>query len=364
MVARGRHRRALAPSVGCGVVFLDCSDGCMRPQRMHGRLIRTWHGAADHVYLVADRGRHWRTALGGHRRQRFPIVCNGIVFPRVVDRHPSWRARLRKNETAERVDLALVLGKGNVMRRERHRFLLRPLVGDGVVFVNHSDRLEAWRVPAEDVHLSVCRCAEQLFSRLWKRRKLRPLPLSESPARAQQTGERSQQSTYESHDLLLAWILYYKLALFLALTAWLTTFSGHSPESTRRTSPGAPAWSPAIACSLYQATCGLRMTLSRPRKGCGSGRGSGSTVSSAAPAICFASRARTSASVSTIGPRAQLIKTAVRFILPNAASPIIFRVCGVSGGCRDTKSDSRSSVSRSTAFPGTSNCPSFTKGSV
>src|SRR6266571_4597931 len=364
MVARGRHRGALAPSVGCGIVLLDRSDRRMRPQRMHGRLIRTWHGAADNVYLVADRRRDRRPALGGHRRQRFPIVCRGIVFPRVFDRHPGWRAGLRKDEAAERVDLALVLGKGNVMRRERHRLLLRPLVGDGIVFVNHSDRLEARSVTAEHVHLAARRSSEQLFRWFRKRGELRPLPLSESPARPDQTGEREHRSAYENHGLLLAWILYYKPARFFAFTALFTTFSGHSPESTRRTSPGAPAWSPAIACSLYQATCGLRMTLSRPRKGCGSGSGSGSTVSSAAPAIFFASRARTSASVSTIGPRAQLIRKAVRFIFTKASSPIIFRVCGVRGGCRETKSDSRSSVSRSTAFPGTLNCSSFTKGSL
>src|SRR5208283_1980067 len=63
---------------------------------------------------------------------------------------------------------------------------------------------------------------------------------------------------------------------------------------TRRTSSGAPAWRPTSACSLYHATCGVRMTFSRPRSGCGSGKGSGSVVSSAQPAIFFASSARTS----------------------------------------------------------------------
>src|SRR6266581_63471 len=193
MVARCRHRRALAPSVGCGVVFLDRSDRRMRPQRMHGRLIRTWHGAADNVYLVADRGRDRRPALGGHRRQRFPIVCRGIVFPRVVDRHPGWRAGLRKDEAAERVDL------------------------------------------------SASRRAEQLLSRLGEGCELRPLPLSESPARPNHTGKRKDRGAYENHGLLLAWILYYKPARFFAFTALFTTLSGHSPESTRRTSPGAPA---------------------------------------------------------------------------------------------------------------------------
>src|SRR6266568_701798 len=187
MVARGRHRRALAPSVGCGVVFLDRSDRRMRPQRMHGRLIRTWHGAADNVYLVADRGRDRRPALGGHRRQRFPIVCHGIVF------------------------------------------------------VNHSDRLEAWSVTAEHVHFSASRRAEQLLSRLGEGCELRPLPLSESPARPNHTGKRKDRGAYENHGLLLAWILYYKPARFFAFTALFTTLSGHSPESTRRTSPGAPA---------------------------------------------------------------------------------------------------------------------------
>src|SRR5439155_6624907 len=66
----------------------------------------------------------------------------------------------------------------------------------------------------------------------------------------------------------------YKPARFFPFTARLTTFSGHSPVSTRRTSPGAPACNPAIACSLYQAACGATMTFSRPRSGCGSGSGS------------------------------------------------------------------------------------------
>src|SRR5690348_6742108 len=45
----------------------------------------------------------------------------------------------------------------------------------------------------------------------------------------------------------------YNPARFFPFTARLTTFTGHCPESTRRTSPGAPACSPSMAFSLYQA---------------------------------------------------------------------------------------------------------------
>src|SRR3989442_1238994 len=81
-----------------------------------------------------------------------------------------------------------------------------------------------------------------------------------------------------------------------------------------RTSLGAPDWSPTIACSLYQATWGVIVTFSRPRNGCALGKGSGSVVSSAHPAIRPESSALTSACVLTMGPRAQLIKNAVGFI--------------------------------------------------
>jgi len=87
------------------------------------------------------------------------------------------------------------------------------------------------------------------------------------------------------------------------------------------------------------------MTFSRPRSGCGSGSGSGSVVSSAHPAIFFASSARTKASVSTTGRAAQLIRNAEGFIRENARSFIIWRVSGASGGCSETKSDSESSES-------------------
>lgn len=74
-----------------------------------------------------------------------------------------------------------------------------------------------------------------------------------------------------------------------------------------------------MACSLYQAACGVMITFSRPRRGCGSGRGSGSVVSRAHPAIRPASSARTSARVSTMGPREQLMRKAQRGAQPRAA---------------------------------------------
>ena len=124
-----------------------------------------------------------------------------------------------------------------------------------------------------------------------------------------------------------------------------------------------PAWSPTIACSLYHAAWGVRMTFSRSRSGCGFGSGSGSVVSRAQPAIRPASSARTSAAVSTMGPRAQLIRNAVGFIWAKVVSFIIPRVSGESGGCTDTKSDSRSSAASSCFSPGAGNWPAFTNGS-
>src|SRR5213595_1512952 len=73
-----------------------------------------------------------------------------------------------------------------------------------IVFVHHADRLPSRSETAEHVHLPAGRGAEQLFRRLREGRELRPLPLSESPARPNHTGERKDRGAYENHDLLLA----------------------------------------------------------------------------------------------------------------------------------------------------------------
>ena len=176
----------------------------MRARRVHCGRARQRGRAADDVHLVPDRHRDRRTAFRRQRRESTPGVRGGVVLPGIVDRNPGGRTRLRQHEAAEGVDLSLVLGEGNVVRSERHRFLLRPLVARRIVFVHHADRLPSRREAAEDVHLAAGRSAEQLFSRFRERGKLRPFPLSESAARPEQAGERKRHGAYEIHGLLLA----------------------------------------------------------------------------------------------------------------------------------------------------------------
>jgi hypothetical protein len=107
------------------------------------------------------------------------------------------------------------------------------------------------------------------------------------------------------------------------LTARLTTFTGILPKHPA-TSPGAR---PAAPPSPARCTRGVRgeYDVVAPRGGCGSGRLGVDGVERAAGDL-LASSARTRASVSTTGPREQLMRTAVGFIFPKASSPIIFRV--------------------------------------
>ena len=178
---------------------------------MHGRLLRAGRRrhTADHVDLVAHDGSHRRATLGRKGRQRLPVIGGGIVFPCIVDGHPRRRTRGRQHEAAERIDLAAIFGKCNVMRQHGHRFFLRPLVGGRIVLVDHSDRLPARSETAKDIHLAVRRYAQKLLCRLRKRCELGPfaLPLrrrrqkQREPQRNETTAKRTDGA---NHVLLLA----------------------------------------------------------------------------------------------------------------------------------------------------------------
>ncbi len=97
------------------------------------------------------------------------------------------------------------------------------------------------------------------------------------------------------------------------------------------------------------ARCGTSRTFSSPsRSGCTTG--SCSNTSSAAPAIRCCWSAQASASSSTTGPRAVLIRNADRFMRASARLSIRWRVSFVSGTCSDTISDVFSSRSSDIAF--------------
>ncbi len=106
--------------------------------------------------------------------------------------------------------------------------------------------------------------------------------------------------------------------------------------------------------SEYQATCGVRTTLSSFSSASPGAGGSCGSTSSPAPPIRFDCSASVSAGRSTIPPRAVLMRNAVRFILPNASRPKSPFVSAVSGQCTEMKSERRSSASKST-----SSTPSF-----
>ena len=208
VIARRRHRRSRSPRVGGRIVFFDRSHRHVGARGMYGGFLGAGRRgrAADDVDLLAHRCRNRRAALRWHRRERLPTVGDRIVFPRVIHRHPRRRTGCGEDEAAECVDLAAVFGERNVVRQQWHRFLLCPLVGCRIVFVDHSDRLPPRREAAKHVHLSVCCRAEQLFSGLGKRRELGPFALRVSGRRQhnpdRQTREHHANRTI--HDFSFA----------------------------------------------------------------------------------------------------------------------------------------------------------------
>ena len=95
--------------------------------------------------------------------------------------------------------------------------------------------------------------------------------------------------------------------------------------------------------------CGTTSARGADSSAWSAGSGSGSVTSRAAPPTEPDSSASTSASVSTISPRAVLISTACRRISASSRAPIILRVASVSGVCSDTKSDRRRTSSSGAA---------------
>ena len=136
--------------------------------------------AADHVDLVAHSPPPWasrvwwataRAASMYPWQDRIPTRCRSAPTP------PGRTAAIL--EAAERVDLPAVLGKGNVVRQQRHRLFLRPFVGGRIVFVDHADRLPAGSEPAEHVHLAA------------RPRCRKALPRARETARASHTSARA-----------------------------------------------------------------------------------------------------------------------------------------------------------------------------
>ena len=143
---------------------------------MDAGLVRTRHdaGAADDMDLAVDDGCARGAALRRHRRERLPRIGCGIVLPSLADRHPGRGAGFRQPEAAECVDLVVVAGERDVVRRDRHRLLLRPPVGRRIVFEHQPDRFPAGREPGKDVEPATRDRAQNLLGRLRKRRELDP----------------------------------------------------------------------------------------------------------------------------------------------------------------------------------------------
>ena len=154
MVARCRHWSSLTPGVGFRIVFLNGSNRSVRRSGTQGRLCGTSRqtGAANYVDLIANRGGHRRTPLGGHWCECFPGIGGWIVFPGVVDRHPRRWAGRRIHESAKRVNLPVIFRERHVVRRKRHGFFLGPMIGGRIVFVDQSLRLPKRNQAGEDIH--------------------------------------------------------------------------------------------------------------------------------------------------------------------------------------------------------------------
>ena len=122
------------------------------------------------------------------------------------------------------------------------------------------------------------------------------------------------------------------------LSLYLTSFSATS--------------TPMLACAsmVEPPTCGVKITLSRPRKGDSKVsallRGSTGNTSIAAPKSLREVSASASTSISTTLPRDALIKTLSCFITAISLAPIIHCVARVSGTCRLTTSLTASSSCR------------------
>ena len=73
---------------------------------------------------------------------------------------------MRRHETAEGVDLALIFREGHVVRWQRHLLLFGPLVRGWVVFVGEALGLPHRRETGEDIHLAARANAEHLLGRI------------------------------------------------------------------------------------------------------------------------------------------------------------------------------------------------------
>ena len=136
----------------------------------------------------------------------------------------------------------------------------------------------------------------------------------------------------------------------MPLSLYLTSFSATS--------------TPMFSCAstVEPPTCGVKITLSRPRRGDSNTslllRGSTGKTSIAAPSNFLARRACANGSISTTVPREALIRTAPGFMAAICAAPIIHCVAWVSGTCRLTTSACASKSSRRAI------CLEFPKGSL
>jgi len=121
----------------------------------------------------------------------FQLSAAGSYSKALSIGNPGGRTRLRQHEAAEGVDLALVLGERDVVRSERHRLLLRPLVGRGIVLVHQRLRFPPWCEAGKHVQLAAGRGAEKLFDGSGNGASLAHLPW----ARAEPAKSRASSTT-------------------------------------------------------------------------------------------------------------------------------------------------------------------------
>src|SRR5262249_39641373 len=94
VISGRRHRAAIGPRIGRGVVHLISAEYARGTIAEERRLTGVLHdrGAANHVELSANLLGNCRTAFDRHWRQRAPGVSARVVLPRIVDRLPATHA--------------------------------------------------------------------------------------------------------------------------------------------------------------------------------------------------------------------------------------------------------------------------------
>ena len=142
VIAGRGHGHARLPRIGGRIVNFVCIQRLVRHLGSERNELRARMdgSAADHVDLAIHFRCDWGHARGGHRREGFPGISDGIVLPGIIRRELIGTVRLRLNRAAEEIDFACISHRGEMMRGKRHVLFLSPVIGGGIVFLHEPRR--------------------------------------------------------------------------------------------------------------------------------------------------------------------------------------------------------------------------------